>query len=277
MRRLLLSFAFVAGAFSVSAQDGVTEKLNKAGEELTAKNYEQAYSLFNAALSNPGDVEILPGHYFNAAYAGEQAGKFENAVSYYDKAIAAGYKADVATDRKCQCLIELGKYDEAIALNPDDAAKLNYKSGVITYKDENYESAATYFAAAREAGFGEGAVLNEYRSLSKLKKNDEALELLKTETANYPNSKISSTYAVILVKKGVSVYKKGAGLISKANEGVNNGSYTTEDTQYTTAIAKAKSTIEEAKTIFEEANTIDANNPSAIKYIEACDSALENL
>lgn len=275
MRKLLLEIAFVLFGLSTFAQEDVTATLNKAGEEMGGKNYAVAYELFNKALSNPGDLEIQGGHYFNAAYCAEQANKYEAAIKYYDKAISVGANASTAKSQKAGCLVELGEYDEALAVDEKEAPKLSYRIAASCYKAKDYEGAYKYFTNAKNLNYEvANSVYYSAVALEKLGKDAECKELLKTEANNYPETNITKKLAIILSSEGVDAYKVGAGIITEANNKVNAGAFTTEDDAYKTALKQSSDKMKEALTIFEEVLKLDASNTTATKYIEACKAAM---
>ncbi len=275
MRRLLLGIAFVLVGLSAFAQEDVTTTLNKAGEEMGGKNYQAAYELFDKALSNPGDVEIQGGHYFNAAYCAEQANKYEAAIKYYDKAISVGANVSTAKSQKAGCLVELGKYDEALAIDETEAPKLSYKIAATCYKAKDYEGAYKYFTIAKNSNYETAnSVYYSAVALEKQGKDEECKELLKAEATNHPETNVTKKLAIILSGEGIDAYKEGANIITDANNKVNAGTFTTEDDAYKTALKQSSDKMKEALAIFEEVLKLDSSNSTATKYVEACKAAI---
>ncbi|MFV0520855.1 MAG: tetratricopeptide repeat protein [Mangrovibacterium sp.] len=275
MKKLMLALALSLGSVAVFAQDGGIDCYNKGVDALNKKDYATAYQMFDKALTNPGDMEIQGDYYYYAGMAAEQSKHLDAAVKYYDKAIKAGANVKNATEGKARSLVDLGKYDEAIASDAADAGKWTYQSAAVAYKAGDYANAAKYFAKAVELDHnGETAASFQYNALVKLGKADEAKTALKAAAAKYPNSKASAKYAAIIYKNGVKIYKKAAGILTDANNAVNAGTYTTEDDAYKTAVAKSSAKMKEASTIFEEVLAIDATNANAKKYLSACKAAM---
>ena len=87
-RVLLLVVAVFITVFSF-AQDAA-EKLNQAQEAIKAQDYAKAYTLYDDAMNNLGDVQVDASVNFNIGYAAYKAENLEGAIKYFDKAIESG-------------------------------------------------------------------------------------------------------------------------------------------------------------------------------------------
>ncbi len=282
MRRILLGVAFFLGSFTVFAQDAA-ELINQANEALTAKDYAKAFELYESAMNNLGDVQVDDAINFNIGFAAMQADKYDAAVKYFDKAIAADANAATAKTYKANSLAKLDKtdealaaYKEAVAANPESAGDLNYNAGIVAYKGKKYEAATEFFGAAYEAGSNEENAIyyqaNAYRQL----KNDDAYKAaLEAGAAKFPgNDKLTGALANVYVSEGNVLYRKGAKILSDANAQVNAGTIQTTDDAYTKAIADSKVEFKAALDVLEKAAALDATNANAQKLIGACKAVL---
>ncbi|MFV0555261.1 MAG: hypothetical protein ACK5LR_11240 [Mangrovibacterium sp.] len=275
MKRFLFGLTLLLGSTAAFAQDGGADAYNKGLEAYSAKDFATAYTMFDKALSNPGDMEIQADYYFYAADAAERSEHFDAAVKYYKEAIKGGAKVDNSKEGAARSLVSLGKYDEAMTVDADNAGKWAYQAAATAYKAKDYTNSATYFGKAVELNFnGDNSALYQYNSLLKLKKGDEAEAAIKAAAEKYPNSKASKKYSDVIYKDGVAAYKAGVSILTDANNAVAAGTFTTEDDQYKKALADSKAKMKEAVAIFEDALAVDAANANAKKYMEACKAAM---
>ncbi|WP_372776332.1 tetratricopeptide repeat protein [Mangrovibacterium sp.] len=281
MRRILLGIALLLGTFTVFAQDA-SELINQAQEALTAKDYAKAFALYESAMSNLGDVQVDDAINFNIGFAAFQADKYDAAVKYFDKAIAADANTATAKEYKANALAKMDKTDEAIAAYKDaiavseDPGSLNYNAGIVSYKGKMYADAAEFFAAADAAGYNsENAIYYQAMALRKLDKDAEYKAVLVVGAEKFPsNDKITGALANVYVGEGNDLYKKGVEILNGANAQVTAGTITTTDEAYTKAVSDSKVEFQAAYDILEKALKLDAGNSNAQKLIDACKTVL---
>lgn len=281
MKRILLGFAFLLGTFTGFAQDA-SELINQAQEALTAKDYAKAFELYESAMSNLGDVQVDDAINFNIGFAAFQAEKYDAAVKYFDKAIAADANTAAAKEYKANALAKMDKTDEAIAAYKDaitvaeDPAALNYNAGIVAYKGKEYTAAAEFFAAADAAGYNsENAIFYQAMALKKLDKDDDYKAVLAAGAEKFPsNDKITGALANVYVSEGNVLYKKGVKILNGANQQVQAGTIQTTDEAYTKAVADSKVEFQAAYDVLQKAVALDAGNANAQKLIEACKTVL---
>lgn len=282
MKRILLGVALLLGTFAGFAQDAA-ELINQANDALTAKDYAKAYELYDNAMNNLGDVQVDDAINFNIGFAAFQAEKYEAAVKYFDKAIAADANTASAKEYKANALAKMDKTDEAIAAYKDAIAgggenvgSLSYNAGIVAYKGNKYEDAAAFFADAYSNGYNEeNAIFYQAMALRKLDKDDEYKAVLVTGAEKFPgNDKITGALANVYVSEGNSLYKKGVKILNGANQQVSAGTITTTDDAYTKAVADSKVEFQAALDVLQKAVALDAGNANAKKLIEACKSVL---
>ncbi len=282
MKRILLGVVFVLGAYVGFAQDAA-ELINQGNDALSAKDYAKAFELYESAMNNLGDVQVDDAINFNIGFAAFQADKYDAAVKYFDKAIAAGANVESAKEYKANALAKADKtdeaivaYKEAIAVAGDNAGSINYNAGVVAYKGKKYADAVEFFSGADAANYkGESALYYKALALRKLKKNDEYEATLVAANEKYPgDDKISGALANVYVGEGNKLYKKGVTILNGANEKVAAGSLKTTDEAYTKAVADSKVEFNAALEVLEKAKALDATNANATKLIEACKAVL---
>ena len=282
MRRILLGVVFLLGTFTGFAQDAA-EMINQANDALTAKDYAKAFELYENAMNNLGDVQVDAAINFNIGYAAFQADKYDAAVKYFDKAIAADANVAAAKEYKANALAKLDKTDEAIAAYKDaltaeteNAGALNYNAGIVAYKGEKFDEAATFFANAYSAGYNdENAIFYQAMALRKLDKDDDYKATLMTAAEKFPaNDKITGALANVYVSEGNILYKKGVKILNAANAKVQAGTIKTTDAEYTQAVTDSKVEFQAAADILEKAQKLDAGNANAKKLLDACKSVL---
>ncbi|PTN10039.1 M48 family metallopeptidase [Mangrovibacterium marinum] len=283
MKRILLGVVFLLGAFTVFAQDAA-ELINQGNDALTAKDYAKAFELYDKAMNNLGEVQVDDAINFNIGFAAMQAEKYDAAVKYFDKAIAADANKASALEYKANSLAKLDKDDDAIAAykeaiaaaDADKAPALNYNAGIVAYKAKKYAAAATFFAAADAGAYNsENAIFYQAMALRKLKKNDEYKAVLVAGAEKFPgNDKITGALANVYVGEGNSLYKKGVKILNGANQQVQAGTIKTTDEAYTKAVADSKVEFQAAYDVLQKAVALDAGNANAKKLIEACKTVL---
>lgn len=282
MKRILLGVVFLLGTFAGFAQDAA-ELINQANEALTAKDYAKAFELYENAMNNLGEVQVDAAINFNIGFAAMQADKFDAAVKYFDKAIAADANKAKALELKANSLAKLDKTDEAIAAykeaivaSPESAGDLNYNAGIVAFKGEKYEESAAFFGKAYEAGSNaENAIFYQAMSYRKLDKDAEYKAALAAGAEKFSgNDKITGALANVYVGEGNVLYKKGVKILNDANQQVAAGTIKTTDEAYTKAVADSKVEFKAALDVLEKAAALDAGNANAKKLIEACKSVL---
>lgn len=282
MRRILLAVAFVMGTFAGFAQDAA-EWIKQGNEALTAKDYAKAFELYDKAMNNLGDVQIDAAINFNIGFAAMQAEKYDAAVAYFDKAIAADANKAKAMEFKANSLAKAEKtdaaiaaYKEAIAAAPETSGDLNYNAGIVAFKANKFDAAADFFGAAFGAGSNaENAIFYQAMSFRKLNKDEDyKAALVKGAEKFASNTKITGALANVYVGEGNVLYKKGVKVLNDANAQVAAGTVKTTDEAYTKAIADSKVEFKAALEVLEKAVKLDAGNANAQKLIDACKSVL---
>ena len=281
MKRILLGVAFLLGTIAGFAQDAA-ELINQGNDALTAKEYAKAFELYDKAMNNLGDVQVDDAINFNIGFAAFQAEKYDAAVKYFDKAIAADANTASAKEYKANALAKMDKTDEAIAAYKDaitvaeDPGALNYNAGIVAYKGKEYAAAAEFFAAADAAGYNsENAIFYQAMALKKQDKDDDYKAVLAAGAEKFPsNNKITGALANVYVSEGNVLYKKGVKILNGANQQVQAGTIKTTDDAYTKAVTDSKVEFQAAYDVLQKAITLDAGNANAKKLIEACKTVL---
>ena len=282
MKRILLVVMFLMGVYCGFAQDAA-EMINNANEALKSKDYAKAFELYDKAMKNLGDVQVDAAINYNIGYAAFQIEKYDEAIAYLDKAIAANANAASAWEFKGNSYAKMKKYNEAVDayLKAIDAGAENkgsiyYNAGIVAYKGGMYEKAADLFGQAVEENYnGDTATFYKAVSLKKLDKDDEYKETLLEGVQKFPdNKKLKSSLANVYVSEGNELYKKGVAIINAANAKVKAGTLKTTDAGYNAEIDKSKVQFKDALSVLEKAIAVDASNANAKKLIEACKSVL---
>lgn len=284
MKRVLLFLALILATYIGFAQDAA-QLIESGNEALTAKDYAKAFELYDSAMKNLGDVQVDDAINFNIGYAAFQSENYDAAISYFDKAIAAG--ANTATSYKYEgdaynkmedYPAAITAYNNAIESGYEDKGALYYNSGIAAYKGSLFDQAVDLFTnAANENYNAANAIYYEAASLSKLGKTDEYKQTLVDGAEKFPSDeKITSALAKIYVSEGNELYKKGVGIINAANEKVTAGTISTADDAYTAEIEKSKVEFNAALEVLEKAQALDATNQNATTLIEACKSLLSS-
>ncbi len=282
MKSIVFIVVFVLGAFLGFAQDAA-DMINKANEALTAKEYAKAFELYDNAMKNLGDVQVDAAINFNIGFAAFQADKFESALPYFDKAIAAKANVANAYEYKGNAYVKLEKFPEAIdayrkaiEAGAEDKGSLYYNAGIAAYKGQKFDQAVELFGQAAAANYNaDNAYYYKAVSLKKLDKDIEYKQTLVEGAAKFPQyDKLTSALANVYVSEGNELYKKGVNMINAANEKVKAGTLKTDDAAYTAELEKSKAEFKAALEVLQKAKALDATNANASKLIEACNSVL---
>jgi len=282
MKRVLLLVVAVFFTVFSFAQDAA-EKLNQAQEAMKAEDYAKAFTLYDDAMNNLGDVQVDVSVNFNIGYAAYKSDNLEGAVKYFDKAIESGtnvskcheYKALAYNDKK-DYANAVSSFEKAIETATEGTDALNYNAGIAAYRGKMNEQAVGFFGKAFEAGYkGESAIYYKAVALKGLDKNDEYKAALEEGIAKFPgDDKISKALAGVYVSQGNELYKAGAAIISAANEKVNDGSLKTDEPAYTAEVEKSKVEFKKAVEILEKAKVLDASNKNVQTLLDACKAAM---
>ncbi len=282
MKRVLLMFVAVFFAASVFAQDAA-EKLNQAQEALKTEDYAKAYTLYDEAMSNIGDVQVDASINFNIGYAAYKAENLEGAIKYFDKAIESGtnvskcheFKALAYNDKK-DYKNAVASFEKAIATAEEGTEALVYNAGIAAYRGNLFDKAAELFGKSVENGYkGETALYYKAVVLKKQDKDAEYKATLEEGVAKFPgDEKISSALANVYVSEGNEYYKAGAAILSAANQKVVDGTLKTDEAAYTDEVAKATIDFKKAVEILEKAKALDAGNANAQALLDACKAVL---
>jgi len=282
MKSIFLMIVFCMAAYLGFAQDAAT-LINNANEALQGKEYAKAFELYESAMKNLGDVQVDEAINFNIGFAAFQADKYESALPYFDKAIAANANVANAYEYKGNACVKLDRYDEAIEAykkaiesGAEDKGSLYYNGGIAAYKGQLYDQAADLFGKAVTENYNaDNAYYYKAISLKKLDKDEEYKQTLIEGAGKFPNEdKITSALANVYVAEGNELYKKGVKIIKAANAKVKTGAIKTTDAAYTAALDKSKVEFKSALEILQKAKTLDATNANAAKLIKACNSVL---
>lgn len=280
-RVLLLVVAVFITVFSF-AQDAA-EKLNQAQEAIKAQDYAKAFTLYDDAMSNLGDVQVDASVNFNIGYAAYKAENLEGAIKYFDKAIESGtnvaksyeYKALAYNDKK-DYENAVASFEKAIETATEGADELNYNAGIAAYRGKLNEKAAGFFGKAYEAGYkGESAIYYKAVALKGLDKDAEYKAALEEGIAKFPgDDKLSKALAGIYVSEGNEFYKAGAAILTDANKKVNAGELKTDEPAYAAEVEKASAELKKAVEILEKAKVLDASNKNVQTLLDACKAAM---
>ncbi len=282
MKRVLLSCIAVFLTVFSFAQDAA-EKINQGNEALKAQDYAKAYTLYNEAMSNIGDVQVDAAINFNIGFAAYKSENYDGAIKYFDKAIENDvnvskcheYKALVYNEKK-DYKNAVASFEKAAATSDEDSQSLIFNAAISAYKGNMLDKAVELFGKSVESGYkAETALYYKAVILKKQGKDDEYKATLEKGVEKFPSDdKITSALANVYVSEGNDLYKKGAGILSEANKKVNGGSLQTTDEAYTAAVDKSKVEFKAAVEVLEKALKIDATNANAKKLLEACKAVL---
>jgi len=279
---LLLVAAVFFTVFSY-AQDAA-EKINQANEALKAKDYAKAYTLYDEAMSNIGDVQIDASINYNIGYAACESGNVEGAVKYMTKAIEAGVNvskchenlADLYVDKK-DYTNALASYDKAIATSTEKTDALIFKAASAAYNGNALDKSIEGFNKCIESGYkGETAVFYKATILKKQGKDAEYKTTLEEGVVKYPgDAKLSPALAKIYVNEGNELYKKGAAIVGDANKKVTAGTLKTDAPAYIAEVEKSKAEFKSAIVVLEKAKALDATNKNVQTLLDACNAAIK--
>lgn len=278
---LFLILAVIAPVF-LYAQDAA-EKINQANEAMKAEDYAKAFTLYDEAINNLGDVQVEPAINFNIGFAAYKADKAEAAIKYFDKAIEAGvnvsrcheYKALVYNQQQ-DYANAVASYEEAIATADGETNDMVFNAAIAAYRGEMLDKAVEFFGKSVENNYrGETALYYKAVVLKKQNKGAEYKATLEEGIQKYPaEEKIASALANVYVMEGNELYKKGVAIINAANEKVKAGTIQTTDDAYTAEIEKSKVEFKAAVEILEKAKALDATNQNVQKLLDACNAVL---
>lgn len=282
MKRVLIVMVSLLFSVFTYGQDAA-EKINQGNEALKAEEYAKAFSLYDEAMKNLGDLEVEPAINFNIGFAAYKANNLKGAIEYFDKAIAAGvnvsksheYKALVYNDNE-DYANAVASYEQAIATSPDDTASLVYNAAIAAYRGEMLDKAVELFSKSVENGFrGETALYYKAATLRKQNKLDEYKEALEEGVKKFADDdRFPKALAGVYVTEGNELYKKGVAILTAANKKVSDGAITTADDAYTAEVEKAKKEFRAAVEILDKAKALDETNQNAQKLLDACNSVL---
>ena len=297
MKRVLFVAVGIFIAVFAFAQDAA-EKINQANEALKAQDYAKAYTLYDEAMNNLGDVQVDASINFNIGFAAYKSENLEGTIKYMDKAIEAGtnvskcheYKALAYNDKK-DYKNAVASFEKAIATSEESTETLVYNAAIASYRGNLLDKAVELFGKSVENGYNaptalfyKAVVLNKQKknakntaTLEKKKENKKAeyKATLEEGAAKFPgDDKICPALAKVYVAEGNELYKKGAAILSAANQKINDGSLKTTDDAYTAEFEKAKVEFRAAVEILEKAKMLDATNENAQKLIDACKAVL---
>ncbi len=279
MKRLFFIMLIGIAALVSNAQDAA-EKINAANEALQAKDYAKAFTLYEEALNNIGDVQVDNSINYNVGFAAYKADNYEGAIKYFNLAIEA--EANVANSYEyiANSYNKLKKYAKAVETyekaasisEAEDAKSMVYNGAIAAYKGKLYDKAIELFGKSVENGYkGETALFYKAVVLKKQDKDDEYKATLEEGAEKFPgDKKIAPALAKIYVSEGNETYKKGVEILNAANQKVNDGSLSTEDDAYAAEVTKAKAEFEVAAEILEKAVKLDASNANASTLLDAC-------
>lgn len=282
MKRVVFLMIAVFVAVFAFAQDAA-EKINQANEALKAGDFAKAYTLYDEAMSNLGDVKVDSTINFNIGFAAYKSENLEGTVKYMDKAIALGinvpkcheYKALAYNDKK-DYKNAVASFEQAIATSTEPTETLVYNAAIAAYRGNLLDKAVELFGKSVEKGYNaETALFYKAVVLNKQNKDAEYKATLEEGAAKFPgNDKICPALAKVYVAEGNELYKKGAAVLSAANQKINDGSLKTTDEAYTAEVEKAKVEFKAAVAVLEKAKALDATNENAQKLIDACQAVL---
>jgi len=283
MKKVLLIAAGICFSVFTFAQDAA-EKINQAQEAMKAKDYTKAYTLYDEAMSNLGDVQVDVSVNFNIGYAACKSGNSEGAEKYMAKAIEAKVKisdcyvnlAEMYTDKK-DFVKAVENYEKAITTATEGADALAYKAGSAAYNGKNYDKAVEMFNKCIQSNYkGETAYYYKSVILKAQNKADESKLALEEGIVKFPgDAKMAPALAKVYVGEGNELYKKGAAIVSEANTKVTAGKLKTDDPAYLAELSKAKVEFEAAITVLEKAKVLDATNANVPKLLDACAAAMK--
>ena len=284
MRKLFFTIVLCAATLAGYSQDAAA-LINSANEALQAKDYAKAFEQYDAAMKNLGDVQVDASINYNIGFAAFQADKFENAISYFNKAIEANANVAKSYEFIGTSYAKLNKFDEAIVAykksvetGAEDKGSIYYNGGVVAYQGKKYDQAVELFdlAIAENYENANNAYMNKSMALKRLNKDEESKQALVEAAEKFPgNSNIGKALANVYVGEANELYKKGAAILKAAGDKVNAGTLKTTDAAYTSELNKSKVEFKAALEILLKAKELDATNANVGKLIPACEAALK--
>jgi tetratricopeptide (TPR) repeat protein len=284
-KSLILIVAFFV-SMSVFAQQEAKVLIGKANEALQAKNYLEAFDLYEKAMSDTAFARLNKSFNYNIALAAKGAEKNEAALKYFDKSIeiatsdaSSGISIPKCYENKASVYVKLKdlpnalqNYEKAMELYPEKPGSLLMNAGGIAFNLSNYEKAIGYFDQAIAMGFKpEDALLNKAGAYKKMNNDSMYMETLLAGNAKFPeNKKFSGTLSGIYVMEGNKLYKGGLDLLNATNKKLNEKKLKAEDAEYKNSIAKVNEEYAKAVEVLKKALALDPANVSAPKLIEAC-------
>ncbi len=278
---VLVTLAVFLSLFSF-AQDAA-EKISQANEAMKAEEYSKAFSLYDDAMKNLGDVEVDASINYNIALAAYRSDNMDGALEYFDKAIEAEVNLQRSYEYKARIYNNMddyanavASYEQAIAVAEDDTASMIFNAGIAAYRGGMLDKAIVFFGRSATNDYrGETATYYKAIALKKLNKDDAYIATLKEGVENYPeDDKISSALANYYVSKGNDLYKKGVAILNAANKQVQDGTIQTTDDAYKAEVEKAQKEFRAAVEVLEKAKELDPSNANAQKLIDACSAVL---
>jgi tetratricopeptide (TPR) repeat protein len=284
MKNLFLLMSALLFSFFSFAQDAA-DKINQANEAMQSEDYARAYTLYDEAMKDLGDVEVPDAIFYNIGIAAYRSNNLEGAVKYFDKAIDAGINVSKSHEFKALAYNEnedyekaVASYEQAIATADDGAEALVYNAAIAAYRGELLDKAVELFSKSVENDFrGETALFYKAVTLRKQNKNDEYKATLEEGVQKFPNDdRISSALANVYVSEGNELYKKGVAILTAANQRVSSGAISTADDAYTAEVEKAKKEFRDAVNILDRALTLDPGNANAKKLKDASEAVIQS-
>jgi tetratricopeptide (TPR) repeat protein len=282
MKKVFVVMAALLMSFFTFAQDAA-EKINEANEAMKAEDYAKAFSLYDEAMKNLGEVQVEPAINFNIGFAAYKSNNLQGAVEYFDKAIEAGINVSKSHEYKALAYNDsenyekaVASYEHAIATAEEGTESLVYNAAIAAYRGELLDKAVELFSKSVENGFrGETALYYKAVTLRKQNKDDDYKAALEEGVEKFPDDdRFSKGLAGIYVSEGNDLYKKGVAILTAANNKVSSGAISTADDAYTAEVEKAKTEFRSAVEILEKAKALDSGNQNAQKLLDACNSVL---
>jgi len=276
---MTLAVFFSVFAFAQDAAD----KINQANEAMKAEDYAKAFSLYDDAMKNLGDVQIEPTINYNIGFAAYKSDNFEGAHEYFDIAIEANanvaksweYKA-LSYNKQKKYAEAVESYEKAIAASEGDSESMVFNAAIAAYRGNMLDKAVELFGQSVDNNYrGETALY--YKAVALKKQDDDVAykATLEKGAEMYPTEdKITSALANVYVSEGNELYKEGVAILSAANEKINDGSLKTTDDAYLAEVEKAQKEFRAALEILKKASELDSSNQNAQKLIEACSAVL---
>ena len=284
MKRILLLFVILFSVVSIGFSQDAATLINNANTALKAKNYAQAFTLYESAMGNMGDTKVDDAINYNIGFAAFQAKKYSAAIKYLNKAVAAKANLPQTYELLGKTYTKLSKTKEAIAsyqkaidAGNTDKGSLYYNSGIAAYKGKMYKVASDLFGKAAGENYNPDKA-TYLKALAIEKTGDMAgyKKVLEDGVKAYPNSsKLKKSLSNIYVSEGNDIYKKGVEVISKANAKVKSGAMKTTDDSYKKALSDSKTMFSSAVKVSKQAVAIDATNKNALSLIDACNQMLK--